>query len=104
MKVSRLLAILTAPACLFAAYTYYYTDTLTSINTTNWYQNGSLTPTTGGLTAPTANGGSLISKIAVPGGSSDYEVKSVLALPSNGGTYVQLVRATSHAMSGPAAN
>ena len=54
MKLQFLPLLLAAPGCLFASYTYYYTDTLTTINTANWYQNGSLTATTGGLTAPKA--------------------------------------------------
>jgi hypothetical protein len=64
--------VLLAAAAAFASYTYYYTDTLTTINTNNWYVNGSLTATSNGLTAPTTNGGSLISKLAVPDGTSDY--------------------------------
>jgi hypothetical protein len=49
--------------------------------------NGSVTATGNGLTAPTTNGGSLISKLAVPDGASDYEVKSTLRLTATGGTY-----------------
>jgi hypothetical protein len=100
LPLSLLLAV---PACLLGAYAYYFTDNLTSINTANWYQNGSVTATTGGLTAPTANGGALVSKVAVPGGGSDYEVKSTLTLPVSGGTYAQLVRATTDAKPGPVA-
>ncbi|HXJ43138.1 MAG TPA: hypothetical protein VNH18_27915, partial [Bryobacteraceae bacterium] len=103
MRLPLLLGLFTIPGCLFASYSYYYTDSLTSINTANWYQNGTLTATTGGLTAPTANGGALVSKVGVPDGSSNYEVKSTLTLPSSGGTYVQLLRATSNAVSGPGA-
>jgi len=99
MKRRLLALLLTPPGCLLASYTYYYTDSLTSINTTNWYQNGSLTATSGGLTAPTINGGALISKLAVPDGSANYEIKSTLTLPVSGGTYVQLLRATSNAVS-----
>ncbi len=69
----------------FGAYQYYYTDTLTSVNLTYWWQNGSLTASSGGLTALTANGGSLISKVAVPDGSSEYEVKTTLTLTASGG-------------------
>jgi hypothetical protein len=103
MKIRFLPVLLTAPGLFYAAYTYNIViDNLnsTSINTANWYQNGSLTPTTGGLTAPTANGGALISKASAP---NDYEVYSKLTLPASGGTYVQLLRATTNAMSGPAA-
>jgi len=103
MKLRLLPLLLAAPGSLFASYIYYYTDTLTTINTANWYQNGSLTATTGGLTAPTASGGALISKVAVPGGGSDYEINSTLTIPASGGTYVQLIRGTTNAISGPAA-
>ena len=44
--------LLLFPARLEAAYTYYYSDLLQSINLSNWQQNGSVTATTGGLTAP----------------------------------------------------
>jgi RHS repeat-associated protein len=107
MKPSRplvQLAILAA-ACtaLFATYTYYFTDTLTTINTSNWTENGTLTAGSGGLTSSNSNGGSLISKVAVPDGSSNYEVKTTLTLTQSGGTYVTYLRASSNAMSGPAA-
>lgn len=63
---------------------YYYSDALTTIDPSKWIQNGSLTATSTGLTAPEANGGSLISRVAVPDGTSDYEVKTTLTLMSSG--------------------
>ncbi len=87
----------------FAAYQYYYSDTLTTINLTNWTQNGSVTATSGGLTATTANGGSLISTKSVPGGFAAYEVKVTLTLTASGGTYVSYLRASTDAETGPAA-
>jgi hypothetical protein len=95
-------ALLACPA-LFGAYAYYYTDSLTSINTSNWTQNGTLTAGSGGLTSSNSNGGSLVSKVAVPDGTSNYEVKTTLTLTQSGGTYVTYLRASSNAMSGPAA-
>ncbi len=97
-----LLAAAVAPA-LFAAYTYYYTDSLTSINTTYWTENNPSVLTAGsiGLTSSDTNGGSLIYKLAAPDGSSNYEVKTILTLKNTGGTYVTYLRATSNAMSGP---
>jgi hypothetical protein len=68
----------------------------------NWTQNGTLTAGSGGLTSSNTNGGSLISKVSVPDGTSDYEVKTTLTLTQSGGTYVTYLRATSNAMSGPA--
>ena len=97
-------AAVVAAACsaAFATYTYYYTDGLTSINTSNWTENGTLTAGSGGLTSSNSNGGSLISKVAVPDGSSNYEVKTTLTLTQSGGTYVTYLRASTNAMSGPA--
>ena len=63
---STLGPLLLTAVSAFGAYTYYYTDTLTTINTNNWYVNGSVTATSNGLTAPTTNGGSLISKSPCP--------------------------------------
>ena len=98
----RFAVFATASAALFGAYTYYYTDSLTSINTTYWTQNGTLTAGSGGLTSSTTDGGSLISKVAVPDGSSNYEVNTTLTLTQSGGTYVTYLRASSNALSGPA--
>jgi RHS repeat-associated protein len=68
---------------VLVAQTTYYTDNLTSINTTYWTQNGVLTAGAGGLTSTnTGDGGSLISKIAVPDGTSDYEVRTTLNIPN----------------------
>jgi hypothetical protein len=100
--VIRSAIIVTACSALLGTYTYYFTDSLTSINTSNWYQNGTLTAGTGGLTSSSSNGGSLISKVAVPDGSSNYEVKATLTLTQSGGNYVVYLRASSNAMSGPA--
>src|SRR5712692_5965587 len=103
MRTRTLAPLMLLAAAAFAAYTYYYSDTLTTISTANWTQNGSVTATGAGLTATSANGGSLISKIAVPGGMSQYEVKITLTLAASGGTYVSYLRASTDAMSGPAA-
>lgn len=92
-----------AAAFALAAYQYYYEDNLTSINTGTWWQNGSVTPTPDGLTSSGPNGGSLISKVPVPDGTSEYELRSVLRLVAPGGTYLHYLRASSDAMSGPAA-
>jgi hypothetical protein len=45
----------------------------------------------------------LISLATVPDGTSAYEVKSTLTLTQSGGTYVQYLRASPDALSGPAA-
>ncbi len=61
-----------------------------------------MTAGSSGLTWSATNGGSLISKVTVPDGSSNYEVESTLTLMANGGTYVTYLRASANAMSGPA--
>ncbi len=94
MKTLRILtAGLAAAGAALAVYSYYYEDTLTTIDSTKWYQNGTLTATSQGLTS-TGNG-SLISKVAVPTGA-DYEVKTTLTLISDGGAYVQYLRASNN--------
>ena len=55
--------------CSSALAQTYYTDNLTSINTSYWYYNSG-TATPNGYTDGATAGGSLISKIAVPDGSS----------------------------------
>ena len=103
--LSAVTTIAASCAVLFATYTYtpYFTDSLTSINNSNWTSNGSLTAGSGGLTSSATNGGSLISKVAVPDGTSDYEVDTTLTLTQSGGTYVTYLRATPTALSGPGA-
>ncbi len=44
-----------------------------------------------------------ISKVSVPDGSSNYEVKTVLTPTQSGGTYVTYLRASTNALSGPTA-
>jgi RHS repeat-associated protein len=96
--VRYLILLLASTTLLSADYAYYYSDTLTGI-TTSWTQNGVLTAGSGGLTSADTTGGSLISKVAVPDGTSDYEVKTVLTLSASGGTYVTYLAATSNALS-----
>jgi RHS repeat-associated protein len=105
MKIRSLFlsaVVVAAGSTLLATYAYYYTDSLTTI-TTNWTENGTLSAGAGGLTSSNSNGGSLISTVTVPDGTSNYEVKTTLTLAYSGGTYVTYLRASSNAMSGPAA-
>lgn len=80
----------------------YYSDPLTSVSS-NWTSNGTVSTGTSGLTSSDSNGGSLISTVAVPDGTSQYEVTATLALTQSGGTYVVYTRATTNARSGPTA-
>src|SRR5437867_699139 len=57
-------------------YQYYYSDVFSTINTANWTQNGWGLTVNNGLADTDVNGGSLISKVAVPG--NDYEVRATL--------------------------
>jgi hypothetical protein len=82
-------------------YQYYFSDPVTSINGASWTQNGPLTAGAGGLTTSDANGGSLISRVAVPDGTSEYEVAMTLNLSSSGGNYIAYFRATPDARLGP---
>lgn len=84
------------------SYTYYYSDSYNSINSSYWTQNGALSAGSG-LTSSDSSGGSLISTQAAPGISSEYEVKSTLTLTQSGGTYSTYLRASSNALSGPSA-
>src|SRR5579862_4810787 len=104
MKTIRafLLLVMAMPAS--GAYQYYYgPDPLTSINTTDWGQNGTVTATSTGLTSTTGNGGSLISKLTPMGNPNAYEVEIALTLGGSGyvGTFDVYVDASSDALSGP---
>ena len=71
----------------WAAYQFYFTDNLTSINTSNWTQAGAVVATSSGLTAPDPNGGSLISRLLAPDGTTDGEVRATIALTASGTAY-----------------
>ncbi|MCX6622804.1 MAG: hypothetical protein NTY38_17410, partial [Acidobacteria bacterium] len=86
--------------CL-GAYQYYYSDAFSSLDTTKWQQNGVISLASPGITSADANGGSLISKVAVPDGTARYEVRSIVNLAVSGGTYIQYLRASQDALSGP---
>jgi hypothetical protein len=93
-RLKLALALLAAP--LSAQYTYYYTDPLTGVNTSNWTQNGDLTTGPSGLVNPDDYGGSLISTLTSPT-QPDYEVRATLNLSASGGLYAIYVRASSGA-------
>ena len=106
-KILAASPILLLATSAFGAYQYYYgPDLLTSINTTDWGQNGVLTATSGGLTSTDGNGGSLISKLTAPGNPSAYEVEAALTLTGSGyvGTFDVYLEASSNALSAPTAS
>ena len=84
-------------------YNTYASDGLTAFDGNKWTQNGAVTPTPTGLTAPSSAGGAWISRLAAPDGSSEYEVRMTLNLTASGGTYAAYLRASTDAMSGPSA-
>jgi RHS repeat-associated protein len=84
-------ALLAAP--LSAQYTYYYSDALTSVNSSNWQSNGAVTTGSSGLIIADANGGALISKLSPPT-QSDYEVRATLNFAASGGVYSIFLRAS----------
>jgi hypothetical protein len=101
VKTLRLLAALALSSPAWAGYSYFFTDSLTSLNASNWTQAGSVV-VSNGLSAPDPAGGSLIYRPTVPDGISpyDYEVRATIALANSGGTYTLFVRATSDARTG----
>ena len=96
------LLLLLSSIPLSAAYTYYRDyNPLSSINATDWWQNGTISAGANGVTSSATNGGSLISKVTAPAPSASYEIRTQLRLLSSGGTYIHYLRASSDAMSGP---
>ena len=90
------LVALAVPAALQGAYGYYRTDDLTSINTYYWYENGAVSVGPNGLTSADSNGGSVISKMTVPNGPYNYEVRALLRLAQSGGAYTVYLRASAN--------
>lgn len=95
-----LLALVSRQLCP-AAYNYYQTYTGTGGQFT---QNGTLTnlstPYGAGLTSSDANGGSLISSMAVPDGTLNYEAAMTLGIAHSGVTYTLYLLASSNAQLG----
>ena len=80
-----------------AQYQFYLTDHLTSVDSTKWATSGAVAASSGGLTAANAAGGSLISKVPIPDGSSEAEIDMTLALKSSGGSYTEFLQASTDA-------
>ena len=78
--------------------TQYYAENFTTsgLNAGAWHPiNGALWATASGLTHPAH--GSIISSLAVPDGTSEYEVRTTYKLLQSGGSYITYLRATSDA-------
>jgi RHS repeat-associated protein len=90
-------------AGLLAAYQYYYSADFAygGIDPAKWHQNGNLWANSG-LRSTDAYGGSLISTVAVPDGSQEYEVRAKLLLQgASRGAYIVYLSASLDALSGP---
>jgi len=75
-----------------------------SIDLSKWTENNPVYPSANGITNDGIYGGSLISSLAVPGGSNSYEVQTTLLAPVTGHPYqgyIHYLRATSNALNGP---
>jgi hypothetical protein len=83
VRILKVFAVLLLGSPAWASYQYYLTDNLTSIDPNKWTQNGSVSATASGLTSPATYGGSLISRSAVPDGTSDYEVRMKLSVTAS---------------------
>lgn len=84
-------------------YGYYFSDKLTSLAADNWIVRGQASVNEGGFTSASPDGAALISRTAVPDGSSEYEVRAALNLKESGGTYSIYLHASPDALAGPAA-
>ena len=85
-----------------SGYRYYFSDQLSTLSPDNWSIKGDATGVDG-LTSASASGAALISRVAVPDGSSEYEVRAALNLKESGGVYSIYLHASPDAMAGPAA-
>ena len=99
MKGLRVGALLLLSTPGWAAYQYYLTDNLNSTNASNWSTTGSVGASSLGLTGSGfgSSGGSLISRIPIPDGTSEAEVRATLKLGSSGGSYTTYLQASADA-------
>ena len=95
MRASWLGLAIGLAGAAWASYQYYYTDTFTTIDTTKWTVNGSVSGSSSGLTG----NGSVISTVAAPDGN-DYDVQMTVHVanpPYCFGQYTVYTRAASDA-------
>ena len=97
MKRLRGLLLLLAACQARGGYQYYIADSLTSIDPAKWSTVGAPSPSSTGLTAPGASGGSLISRVPIPDGTSEAQVRITLGLTASGGTYTAFLGASADA-------
>jgi RHS repeat-associated protein len=102
VRASGCVFLLLTASPLSAGYQYYLSDSLRSIDAASWSSTGQLTAGAPGLAATDTNGGSLISRLPIPGGSSEAEVTITVALSSSGGTYTAFLQSSADARTGAA--
>jgi len=85
-------------------YRYYFSDKLTAISAEQWSIRGDAVQAADGVTSASASGAILLSRIAVPDGSSDSEVRASLNLKASGGVYTIYLHASPDALAGSAAS
>ena len=101
--VGATMGLLLLTACpSWAGYQYYFSDSLKLMDSVRWNASGVLAPGVAGLTASDSNGGSLISRLPIPDGSSDAEVAITLTLTTSGGTYTGFLQSSPDARTGNA--
>lgn len=104
MKILNLSALLLCTTSAWGAYSYYLTDTLTSIDPSKWSSTGAVAPGAAGLSAPGASGGTLVSRVPIPDGTAEGEVAITLTLAAAGGAYTEFLQASPDASTGPASS
>jgi len=97
MNGLRLGALLLLSAPGWAASQYYFTDNLNDINASHWSKRGRVGSSALGFAASESDGGALISRIPIPDGTSEAEVRTTLKLTSSGGAYTTYVQASADA-------
>ncbi len=89
--------LLLAAVPQFAGVQHYATDQLTSIDANKWIVSGAASAAASGVSAANATGGSLISRIPIPDGSSEAEVDMTVTLVKSGGIYTEFLQASADA-------
>jgi RHS repeat-associated protein len=77
MKRLAFAAALLATAVCWAGYSFYYTENFSNLSA-NWYVNGNISTTGSGISVPSGAVGALISKVAIPDGTSDSMVSATV--------------------------
>lgn len=80
MKIGASALLFAVP--MWASYSYYLTDSLASVDPLKWAVVGSVAPGSNGLAAVDPAGGSLISRLPIPDGTAEAEVRITIWLTS----------------------